>query len=90
MEYEAYTKAFDKKKESEVYFQTAFHGSFNDFSRFSAEYIEKDTENKLEAFCIASLSIYSCVCLIMMLHQLFIFINNNELTSPADNQFIGG
>ena len=37
MEYEAYTKAFDKKKESEVYFQTAFHGTFNDFSRFSAE-----------------------------------------------------
>ena len=40
MVYEAYTKAFDKKKESEVYFQTAFHGSFNDFSRFSAKYIQ--------------------------------------------------
>lgn len=46
MDYEAYTKAFDKKKESEVYFQTAFHGSFNDFSRFSAEYIGQATENK--------------------------------------------
>lgn len=46
MDYEAYAKAFDKKKESEVYFQTAFHGSFNDFSRFSAEYIGQATENK--------------------------------------------
>ena len=45
MEYEAYAKAFDKKK-SEVYFQTAFHGLFNDFSRFSAEYIGQATENK--------------------------------------------
>lgn len=46
MDYEAYAKAFDKKKESEVYFQTAFHGSFNNFSRFSAEYIGQATENK--------------------------------------------
>lgn len=46
MDYEAYTKAFDKKKESEVYFQTAFHGSTNDFSRFNAEYIGQATENK--------------------------------------------
>ena len=45
MEYEAYAKAFDKK-ESEVYFQTAFYGLFNHFSRFSAEYIEHATENK--------------------------------------------
>ena len=38
MEYEAYAKAFDKK-ESEVYFQTAFNDSFNVFSRLSADYI---------------------------------------------------
>ena len=34
------------KKESEVYFQTAFYGLYNHFSRFSAEYIEHAKENK--------------------------------------------
>ena len=38
MEYEDYTKAFDKKKEAKIYFQAAYNGSFNDFSSFSAEY----------------------------------------------------
>ena len=38
MEYESYTKAFDKKKEAKICFQTASNGSFNDFSSFSAEY----------------------------------------------------
>ena len=38
MEYEAYTKAFDKKKEAKICFQAASNGSFNDFSSFSAEY----------------------------------------------------
>lgn len=38
MEYEAYTKAFDKKKEAKICFQAAYNGSFNDFSSFSAEY----------------------------------------------------
>ena len=32
MEYESYTKAFDKKKEAKICFQTASNGSFNDFS----------------------------------------------------------
>ena len=30
----------------DIRFQTAFHGSFNNFSRFSAEYIGQATENK--------------------------------------------
>ena len=38
MEYESYTKAFDKKKEAKICFQTASNGSFNDFERSSAEY----------------------------------------------------
>ena len=38
MEYEAYTKAFDKKKEAKICFQAASNGSFNDFERSSAEY----------------------------------------------------
>ena len=38
MEYEAYAKAFDKKKEAKICFQAAYNGSFNDFSSFSAEY----------------------------------------------------
>ncbi len=37
MEYEAYTKAFDKKK-AKICFQAAYNGSFNDFERSSAEY----------------------------------------------------
>ena len=38
MEYEAYTKAFDKKKEAKICFQVASNGSFNDLERSSAEY----------------------------------------------------
>ena len=38
MEYESYTKAFDKKKKAKICFQAASNGSFNDFSSFSAEY----------------------------------------------------
>ena len=38
MEYESYTKAFDKKNEAKICFQAASNGSFNDFSSFSAEY----------------------------------------------------
>ena len=38
MEYESYTKAFDKKKEAKICFQAASNDSFNDFSSFSAEY----------------------------------------------------
>lgn len=34
------------KSNNDIYFQTAFHGSYNDFSRFSAEYIGQATENK--------------------------------------------
>ena len=38
MDYESYTKAFDKKKEAKICFQAASNGSFNDFERSSAEY----------------------------------------------------
>ena len=38
MEYESYTKAFDKKNEAKICFQAASNGSFNDFERSSAEY----------------------------------------------------
>ena len=41
MEYEAYTKAFDKKKEAKICFQAASNGSFNDFERSSSEYSEQ-------------------------------------------------
>ncbi len=34
------------KSNNDIYFQTAFHGSYNDFSRFSAEYIGQATESK--------------------------------------------
>ena len=69
MEYEAYTKDFDKKKESEVYFQTAFHGTFNDFSRLSAEYIGQATENKSGSLMYDKTGNLLMFCLIMMLHQ---------------------
>lgn len=53
MEYEAYTKAFDKKKEAKICFQAASNGSFNDFERSSSEYSEQAKKKSLisRSFC---------------------------------------
>ena len=40
MDYEAYAKAFDKKKESEVYFQKDFHDLYLTFSQGSVQNIK--------------------------------------------------
>ena len=85
MDYEAYTKDFDKKKESEVYFQTAFHGTFNDFSRFSAEYIGQATENKSGSLLYGKPSNILMCLFDYDVTPIINFLNNNELTSPADN-----